>query len=510
MKKYLTIPIITIIILLFTAVFCIHSKAEMQTEDIPFSLESQKGITPSAYCINADGTRLSDEYSYSGYFCIPGKSDDSINIMIYEGDYAYCIGTHKQKSPLSVTDAVKCTQIDNDDEKYRQLISALYAGTSENPNNLSNTDMYYITQCALRTIRYNLPEDMLAFYDTDGNPNEQMTSEYKRILSASHNRDTVMSGNISVNDKASVRCLKIIDNTPFYLYGPFYPEADFNCESFSVTAEENNNNILLTDSNFTIHNEELKLQTGEAFYVMLNSKLEKEINISVRAMSGYTEYIPVVYLAKNDSYQDIIQLKKEEKTHITETKLNLRNSDVPGTLTIHKIFKENEIPLEDHDLFKQPRFTVKLASENLYAGGINTNNGIEFSSFSETPTEFSLDEKTGTFTLYGLPTGEYIICESQGADGYDPENAEQTISVNSQKSELTFVNSRTYTPETTTACTEKLDLFTTQISQTETTKPETITIILTNSPKTGDTGPARLFISLFAAISLIFLLYKKK
>ncbi len=507
MKKLLYIPIIPFIIFLMAVAFSLHSKAELQTEDIPFSLESQKGIQPSAYCMNSDGTKLSDEYSFSGYFCIPGYSDNSINLMIYEGEYAYCIGTHSQKSPLSVTDAVKCTEIEYDDANYKQYISALISGTTTNTYGLSETDMYYITQCALRTIRYGLPEDMMAFFSPDGIENTEMTSEYRRILSESKNIHSPAEKHISINSSESVHNLKIENNKPYILYGPYYAEADFEYDSLYVSVEEKEQNVLLTDQNGCCFYNEMEIKDGEAFYVMLDSLSEDECTIAITAPVTAAELSPVLYLAKNDSFQDIIQIKKFEKNSIISSELKIKNENVQGTLSIQKVFEDSGIQITDNYLNKQPRFTIKLESEELYANGIYTEDGILFTSFSDTPVEFALDEKSGNLSISGLPAANYIISESKGAEGYYPEENEKEINLNSEGCTVRFLNIKNTPPETTTYD-EKIDLNETQFTTTEKRTTETSTITITNSPKTGDTGPFKLIFVMFTAVFMIIILSK--
>lgn len=509
MKKLLYIPLVSVVIIILAAAFSLHSKAELQTEDIPFSLESQKGIQPSAYCINSDGTKLSDEYSFSGYFCIPGNSDDSINLMIYEGDYAYCIGTHSQKSPLSVTDAVKCTEIDYDDANYKQYISALTAGTTENIYGLSETDMYYITQCALRTIRYGLPEDMLSFFSPDGIENTEMTSEYRRILSESHIINSPEKKQISINSIDSTGNLKIENKKPYMSYGPYYAEADFECDSLLISVKDNDNKILLTDQNGIVFHNEMEIKNGEAFFIMLDSLSEEEYTIVITTSVSSVESSPVLYLAKDDRYQDIIQIKSKEKDDIISAELRIKNEETYGTLNIQKIFEDSGIQITDHNLYKQPRFTIKLDHEELYADGIYTDKGIIFTSFSDTPTEFALDENTGYLSISGLPTANYIISESKGAEGYYSEETEKEISLNSDGCTVDFINKKINPPETTTY-NEKTDLYTTQCTTTEKIITETTTVTLTNSPKTGDNGPFKLILIMFTAVFMIIILDKHK
>lgn len=509
MKKLLYILPVSVILIIMAFAFSLHSKAELQTEDIPFSLESQKGIKPSAYCINSDGTKLSDEYSYSGYFCIPGNSDDSINLMIYEGEYAYCIGTHSQKSPLSVTDAVKCTEISLDDANYQKYISALFAGTGENIFGLNETDMYYITQCALRTIRYNLPEDMMAFFSEDGTENKEMTSEYHRILSESKNVYSPEEKQILINSSESIKSLKIENNKPYVLYGPYSAQADFEYDSLTVSTNDTENSILLINQNGTIFQNTMDIQSGEEFYVMIDPLLESECTVSITAEILSSGSVPVLYLAKDDNYQDILQLKRYVKDDIVTADMTLKNENTHGKLTIKKIFEDSGVQLTDKALYKKPRFTIKLASEELYANGIYTDEGFIFTSFSDFPVEFYLDENKGSLDISGLPAAEYIISESKGAEGFYTEENEKEILLNSVGFTVTFRNIRTTPPETTTHD-ELLDIYTTYYTTTDKIQTETSVVTLINSPKTGDKGPFKLLFVMLTALFIIAILNKQK
>ena len=508
MKKLLYVIPISVILILLTAALSLHSKAEMQTEDIPFSLESKKGIHPSAYCMNSNGTKLSDEYSYSGYFCIPGNSDDSINLMIYEGEYAYCIGTHSQKSPFSVTDAVKCTEISYDDANYQQYISTLTAA-SESKYGLNETDMYYITQCAIRTIRYGLPEDMMAFFTPDGNLNTEMTNEYKRILSESHTVYSQEDKHISIDNSNSEKILKLKNNEPYISYGPYYANADFLYDTLSLSLKENNKDIVLINQDGTEFNNEMEIGAGEAFYVMIHHHLETDCTITITASLSTVESTPVLYLAKDDKYQNIIQIRKAEKTNIISDDLTIHNENTHGTLTIQKRFEDSGIQITDKELYREPRFTVRLSTEEKYANGIYTDEGIIFTSFSDTPVEFALNENTGNIVISDLPEANYIISESQGANGYYSEENEKEIVFNSDECTVTFINLKLTPPETTTHD-EKIDLSVTSLTTTEQKKPETSRITLVSSPKTGDKNILKLFLLMFTSSIMITVLYKRK
>lgn len=482
------IPILSALIITATATI-IHSKADMKIEQTDFSVSTDNTQKPSAYCMMSDGSQIPWEQSFSGYFCIPGCNDNNVNMMSFDGIPAYCIGRHDQKSPTTTNQVDKCTEITLDTPEYAQIfsITALGYGCSESAYGLNDIDFYYVTQCAIRSMLYGIPIENLAFYDTDGNINPYMNDEFARLRNSA---DTPLANNENtmtvISDTATVSEPIYIEDDCYFRYGPFSPYCNFDFGTYNVNFADENDYIFLSESPDASVNEDIfTFEQSDEFYVYINALCQDEIIFSLNTDVSDIIYDPVIYLTHDDTYQDIAQMKLTDRTETVNTEFSLRNTDTTGDMVINKIFRLDDKKITDDKLTIQPRFTIKN-SEGKYVNGIYANDVVLFTNFTDTPVEYPLCVSSSSLTVENLPIGDYIISESQGAEGYMPIHELIEMRNSSETDTIDFINYKSTPPETvgqpseTTTTTQittpsETTTTTTQITTSETTTTEQTT-----------------------------------
>ena len=425
MKKL--IPIFALITLIVTtgAITILHSNADIKIEKTQLSVEADRSQPPSAYCKNADGSSLGWEYSNSGYLCIDCNFHGNVNIMSYEGNIAYCIGHHNQKSPTSYTQADKYTDIPLDSPEYSAIFSAAAAGASGENGiyELSRTDICYVTQCAIRSIVYGIPSENLAFFDSDNNYNAAMTDEFHHLRQAASQ---------PIQSKQAVL---EFENTGISEYTVSYTGSEF-----EIFASDISEPFDITQTHI--------FNSASSFYIFINAKYQEAVPVTVTADTVVTTYSPTVYLSYDSGYQNIAQLKISDSLINLKNEFTLQNYNTTGEIIITKKFLSENTQISDTDLIAQPRFTVRC-SNNLYVNGIYSNGKIIFDSFTDIPIEYSLNTDNSSLCISELPIGEYFICETKGADGFYAKIPEISILNTGGTATTDYINYKQTTVTTT-------------------------------------------------------------
>lgn len=479
MKKIISIITAAGVISAIGAATIMHSKANVKMEKTSFTVTSDRTRTPSAHCKNADGSGVGREYSTSDSFCICKSAKGNMSYLSYDGIPAYCIGRHNQNAPLSATEVIKYTDIPYDSEKYGAVFRIASAGASTGTTEygLNENDLYYVTQCALRSYLYNLPLEYFAFFNPDGSYNESMTLEYRRLLNAVNEPSIPEFYTISTDDSLAYTEQIIIDNRPYLRYGPYSvysPETEIT--NYTVKTDNNDNAHISVSEDIFSDSDYYEFNSNEAFYIFIDSAYQDEINVSVNSDIYRKKCEPVVFVSNNDTIQDIFQIKLTDTNEHLSCELKLQNRDNTGDVQLNKKFIADGTDIYDIALIEQPRFSIK--SENgLYINGVQTSEKIIFDHFSEEPVLFSLNADS-TLSVSGLPTGNYFICEVEGAEGYTAELPEILVNNTPELNTCEIINVSETTPVITT----------TEVTTTETTT-ETTTDTTTDTTTEITTSP---------------------
>ncbi len=492
------IPVTTAILITATATIS-KLKADMKIEQMSFSVVTDTSNKPSAYCMNSDGSQISWDYSFSGYFCIPGCMDNNVNMMAFDNIPAYCIGRHDQKSPTSTNQVDKCTDIDLSSPEFAKIfsITANGYGCGESMYGLNDVDFYYVTQCAIRSTIYGIPSENLSFFDISGNINPYMNDEFIRLCNSADT--TLINEEKSLTLENSSDCLPVyIEDSCYYRYGPYRPTAEnFELLSYTVNFEDKDNFIFLSeDFNASANQDIYDFEANDEFYVYINALFQDETTFTIETETTQTIYDPIIYLTHDDTFQDIAQMKLSTRTTPVSVDFSLTNVDTTGTMVVNKIFKDENKIITDDKLISQPRFTIQN-KDGKYVNGIYTNDVVIFTNYTDSPVEFPLCKSSSSLCIENLPVGDYKITESKGATDYLAIDEILEITNTSDTDTVEFINYKIFIPEvakqpvteTTTTTPAPTTTTTTYTEQTtyQTTQTEEITTSPTEFPITTTT-----------------------
>lgn len=504
MKKIISVIISSVVLTALGTGTMLHSKADMKIEKASFSVSADRSHRPSAYCRNADGSAISHDYSSSDNFCISQYANGNATIMSYDSFPAYCIGNHLQNAPVSLMQATRCSDIPYDSEEYGAIFRIASAGASSGTTEygLDETDLYYVTQCAVRTYLYGISPDSLAFYDDNGNLNEAMTNDFIRISNAANETYIPFESIIETDSSESSAVPVYTEDKCFYRYGPFYTYSEYtDFDTYTVEIRNTDSPVIISAMSDIISTEsETRFESDYPFYVFIDASYEEEITLDLNAETTVTKYDPTVYLSDDQNYQNIFQIRITDSNELLSGELSLKNTDTKGDIQLNKKFIAENTEIYDLDLISQPRFSIKN-EYGKYINGIQSDGKIIFDHFSEEPSEFSLTSDSVIY-VSGLPAGEYTICEIKGANGYEARDAEIIINntaelntceiVNESIVTTTEITTSETTASETTADTEITIILTTATYMTniaETTTPEIITSETTSETQTLSTHP---------------------
>jgi len=479
MKKLISLISAAAVLAVGSTATMIHSRADMKVETADFAVSLDRSSRPSAYCRNADGSAVSESYSSSENFCISGMAQGNASLLVYNDMPAYCIGNHLQNAPTSLSQVTKLSDIPYDSEEYGAIFRMAAAGASTGTTEygLNSTDLCYVTQCAVRTWLYGLNADTFAFFDENGDYNEALTNEFRRILSTADETSVPFTTDIMIDSSLSSAEKIYTEDKCYFRYGPFFPYSEFTeLPYYSITETNPDENVILSPfSELGTAESVTEYQSDEQFYVYINSTYENEVVLEITSETQISRYNPVVYLSGDENYQNIFQLSITDNEEKLSGLLALRNTDTFGDLKLNKKFIADNNEISDIKLISQPRFTVKN-EEGKYISGIQSDKGIVFDHFSAEPVEFALSSESEIF-ISGLPVGEYKIYEITGADGYMARETEIEITNTCELNTCIFIN------ESVTTTTE---ITTTEAPVTTTTSTE---ITSAETSVTTDTAP---------------------
>lgn len=484
MKKLITvISLISVLAVTGTATI-IKSKADIKTEKTEFAVSSDRSIRPSAYCRYTDGSPVGNELSTSDNFCISGMAGGNMSLLSYDGRPAYCIGLHTQNAPTSLMQVTKLSDIPYDSEEYGAVfrIAAAGASTGTTEFGLSDTDLYYVTQCAVRCFLYNTGADNLAFFDENGNINNEMTNEFRRISEAAYSSYIPFDTELTIDDSQASEEKIFSGDKCYFRYGPFYTYSEYtDIEYYTLSGFEGNDSVIISSfEEITDYTSEFTYESSAPFYVYIDSVYEEELNININSDTHVTRYSPTVYLSGNDGYQNIFQLNITDSDESLSGNLTLKNTDTTGDLKLNKKFLADNTEIIDHNLILQPRFVI-INEQGKYVSGIQSDGQIVFDHFSDEPIEYSLTENSEIY-VSGLPVGEYRIIEEQGAEGYTAQESELSLTNTNELNFCEFVNVSIVTTTETTVIT------TTTFTETTSSMSETTTVTSgTTAITTGST-----------------------
>lgn len=452
-NKLISIAIATLSLIGITT--AIHSKADIKVEETNFSVIADRTNKPSAYCRNSDGSLIDENYSNSGNFCICCCAKGNTTIMSFDNDFAYCIGKHWQDAPTALTQVDKNFDIPLDQPEYASIFSIAAAGASSGTSlyGLNSTDLYYVTQCAIRSSLYGIPAENLAFYDENGIYNENMTAEFIRLRQTESEIIIPDEKIIEINTEFSDTTQVMIDNHLYYCYGPFFPEVyDTNFEEYYVNFTSEEQYSFISDTRNAYQTDNInQFPSDIPFFIYADALYQDDISVNINTNVFTTYYEPLIYVAHDKTYQDIAQIHITQKPTLISTELSVKNNETVGNLLINKKFIDDCIEVSDTFLISQPRFSIRHISGK-YIVGTLINGHIVFNRFSDEPTEFSLNFDSTLF-IENLPAGEYYICEVEGADEYIAEIPELLIENNSEDNIVDFINKKERPEITTTICT---------------------------------------------------------
>lgn len=482
MKKFIALISSLIVLGAAGAGTILHSKADMKIETAEFSVSADRSQRPSSYCRNSDGSPVSRDYSSSDNFCISQYAEGNETIMSYDGYPAYCIGSHLQNAPTSLMQATRYSDIPYDDPEYAAIFRIAAAGASSGRTdyNLNSTDLYYVTQCAVRGYLYGIAPESLAFFYDDGTLNDAMTNEFFRISYAAYEEYIPFSSELKTTSSDEAPVQIFTDEKCYFRYGPFQPYSEYTDISYYTLecgAEENV--IISAFGDFIPAESETEFQSECPFYVYIDSTYTEEVNITINSEAHVTRYNPTVYLASDTAFQNIFQINITEADEQLSGELKLVNTDTTGDIRVNKKFIADNIEINDLSLISQPRFSVKNQDGN-YVYGIQTDGKIIFDHFSSEPVEFALTSDS-VINISGLPVGEYTVCEIKGADGFEAQNAEIAISNTIELNTCVIINESIITTTTTAPVTTTVEETTTVAETTtpsESTTPYDITFTL--------------------------------
>lgn len=485
MKKLITVITSLIVIAAAGKAAQLHSKADMKVETADFSVSSDRSHRPSAYCRMADGSPVGENISTSENFCISGMADGNMSLLTYDGLPAYCIGLHTQNAPTALMQVTKLSDIPYNSDEYGAVFRMAAAGASTGTTayGLSDTDLYYVTQCAVRCYLYGTGSENLAFFDDNGNLNTDMTNEFHRISSAAYETYIPYEPVLTIDQSAAYDEKTFTDDKCFFRYGPFYVYSEYtDIPGYSISASETDGWSVITPLSELTDTESVYEYTADTpFYVYINSAYEEEIALEITSEKNVTRYDPTVYLAGSENCQDIFQLRITSSDETMYGNIILKNTDTTGDLKVSKHFMADNTEISDKYLISQPRFAIKNEKDK-YISGIQSDSKIVFDHFSEEPVEYALSSASEIY-VSGLPVGEYRIFEIQGASGFEARETEVMIYNSVELDVCDFINESITTTtvttpaETTTTATETTTG--TETSATSVTVPETFTVTVT-------------------------------
>ena len=543
MKKLIPIFVLITLIVTTGAIKVLRSDADVKIEKTHLSVEADRSQPPSAYCKNADGSLLGWEYSNSGYLCIDCNFHGNVNIMSYEGNIAYCIGHHNQKSPTSYTQADKYTDIPLDSPEYSAILSAAAAGASGENGiyGLSRTDICYVTQCAIRSIVYGIPSENLAFFDADNNYNAAMTDEFRHLRQAANQPLQPKQAVLELDATGVSAKPYYINGFCYYRYGPYHPiSPEHELNEYTVSYNGKASEIFASDISEPSDITQTHIfNSASSFYIFLNAKYQETVAVTITADTVVKTYSPTVYLSYDSGYQNIAQLKIYDSLINLKNEFTLQNYNTTGEIIITKKFLSEQTQISDTELISQPRFTVRC-SNNQYVNGIYSNGKIIFDSFTDIPIEYSLNADNSSLCISELPIGEYFICETKGADGFyaqipeisilntggtvttDYINYQQTtasttqteLSESSESEIITETESVTspvtteYIPVTENSFSESYSVPYEKITEQESTPAQTqykSRVMLSNAPATGESSNRTIYVTFFISLSAVII-----
>lgn len=476
MKKLITFITLTAVLAGTGAATMLHSKADIKSEAADFSVSADRSRRPSAYCRKSDGSPVGNENSSSENFCIAASAEGNQNILSADGLPAYCISTHRQKSPTDLTRVTKLTEIPYDSEEYGALFRMASAGASTGTSEygINDDDLYYVTQCAVRAWIYGINYEELAFFNDDGSLNAEMTNEFRRIAEAAFEEPEISGTEIIIDDSDSFSEKIFTDNSYYYRYGPFQPYSDYtDAETYTVSGTWDSDNVIVTPFEDLISAGSFSEYSFDyPFYVYIKSTYQDEVMLDITADTEITRCEPAVYLSSDESIQNIFQVFVTNSEEKLSGHMSLKNTDTIGDIQLNKKFIADNTEISDEDLISQPRFAVKNEHEK-YVSGIQSDGKIVFDHFSDEAVEFALTSESEIY-ISGLPEGEYTIYEIRGAEGYEAQRSEIAITNTCELNTCIFVNESVTTTITTTVTTEETTTEqTTSVTSSETTATET-------------------------------------
>ena len=419
---------IFLIAFMFFSFFSLIPIDKSFAESLNLSVILDTSKKPSAYCMTHGGSPITSSYSTSNYFCIDKSHDGNVLFMTYQNNPVYCIGTHHQLIPQNEV-PVNSEADKSLDSQYARLYSAAITGFSDpttNYSKLNDVDFYYVTQCAIRAILYDIPYQALAFYNIDGTINNAMTEEFINIMIKSRTALT-NSPQISVNENVNKEIVSI-ENNFYYKIGPYQARpTSGQFETYSVLINGHENSFASKNPSLSTIEKETLFNYNESFYVYTPANTNTSLNIEISSNTFHKIYTPTVLLAEDTTYQNVFYINHSPNTSNVKTNFNISSEVALGSLTINKTLLTKDGIISDEALYKQIAFTIKNI-DSLYLNSTSLNGNYSFSSFSNSSTIYNLDEK-GSIFINNIPIGDYFISEIQGASGFSFDSNPIEISV---------------------------------------------------------------------------------
>lgn len=421
--------------------------AEVIVRETNLAVDVDINQNPSAFCKNADGTDL---YYYNGRKVsnsgsLSYDSVKKLSMMSHNGESVYCIGEYFHKNPDGSATGTLSENIPTNAE-YQRYISSAVAGMNFRYA-LSEADKYYVTQCAVRALYYNIPASALGFFNPNGSPNPYMNEEFQRIMNASNTPvvNPVTTISIKGNDNKTIVS---IGGKQYYRFGAYSANvqngsiADYRVSLSNPQAFHNRSANPSSATSTARYN-----STG-SFYVFapVNSNGDCKIEL-VTTTTSNMQYQPSVFITMGDDSspsksQNVLWVESRRTNQQQSTNRLIAWNMATGNLRVNKYildtagnFLTRTEDTEEFNKIKDARFVIKNADtgEYLTATGLYTYTGTVASRANATEFKVGISNVDyQAFEIVGVPVGNYEIIESTGITGYKiASSANTTVTADS-------------------------------------------------------------------------------
>lgn len=418
----------------------------------PLNANKDISTAPYSYCVNSDGSKISNSYSNSGYLCIDSSHNNKACVMTYNGEYVYCMGNYDEHTPDGTVTGQLYDDVALTNSDYSKMFAAAFAGASGNTNvnGVTGTDLYYVTQCAIRALHYGISANSLSFYTASGTYNADMTAAFRTIMSAANTSLKNQTGKVSISGSAN-QTLVNINGVSYWRSGPYTPTfTDCTPANYSVVLS-NNSAFHSSSATPTSTSNSRGYTAGSSFYVYSPANSKGSTTINVNASVTLNQYNPTVYLVES-GYQNVIGIKDVTSQVDIKEGTEVAWDTAVGSLRLNKQMATNDGIILDQDevsysLMKDCQFVLKDSTgaylTATYNSSTSTYTCTGTTASINSATKFAVSVLSGRnmyTTINNVPIGTYTVAEKKGMDGYTLAADKNVTIENNAQSAVTFVN----------------------------------------------------------------------